>query len=322
MLLRMTLPTPFSAPQALAAVPALDRRPPPEAFTAAAAAAPLPLPLPPPRAPPAATPPPASRQALMAQAQAFMRLMRLGLALLATAAVCVACVAAEHVYLTRLDFARDPATGDALGRTPGTHALKLASTVLTALTLGALGALQAARFRLARLRGTVLPQQRFWRTGFARELALEACLMAVHCPVGCYANWRAGSVGEQYSTYDADSAISMLQLLRLRPLLQLVLLWLSGFESAQTVVVAHRSGVKLGEELAVRAIFKRHAIFATLGAYFFCVALLSYCMHVSERVVCDGAELLSTPFCAIESLNLNYWYNCFWLVIVTSLTIG
>ena len=268
----------------------------------------------------------AQRAKILGYVVASLWRMRLCYSLAALAGLLASCVAAEYVYQARVAFSENPlcdrAHCDRLGATPLTLGLKLLSTLLTLAVLILLACIYAFRVKLLELQGMLLPHQHFWETPFFTWTVLEGLMMALHCPVGCYANWTVLNVGNLHATYDADSIITIFQMVRLRPAVLLLLLTLSGFESMRTVVVSTRSGVKLDEEVAVRAIFKRHAIPATLSAYVFIVAVLSYCMHTAERIVCDSAEFVENGFCADSAMDLSYWLNCVWLIFVTSLTIG
>ena len=258
--------------------------------------------------------------------------------IISLACVIVACLAATYVYDARKNFLQNP-KGDAsftdeLGKTPLTFGLKLASTLLTIASLVALTAQHVFTYRLEQLQGLVLPQQGFFETRSFRAYAFEFILMTVHCPVGCYAIFTFVSTHNLYVVYDADSLTSILSLIRLKPLLLLVITYLAGFDQSRAVIVSSRAGIQIDAYVGMRLLFKKHAILFTLTLYFLIVAVLTYCIHTVEKVVCDqwvqpeaqfqqsGFFLDPGGYCFTPGMALTYWTNCFWFLFITSLTIG
>ena len=243
------------------------------------------------------------------------------------AGLIVSCVAAEYVLQARTQFASDPlgrvtASQDPLGATPTTFWLKLLATLLTAATLLLLVLTHYWRYKLGKCRGVLLPEQKFLHSLHLTEFLVEFACVAIHCPVGCYANVQVANTAGLRALYDADSLITMLQFVRLKPLVLLALLYVSGFESMHTVVVSARSGVKLTEEVALRAVFKKHGINSTVAFYLLALAVLTYCMHTSERVVCLSSDYVAADECPGPQQDMSNWSNSLWGVVITSLTVG
>jgi hypothetical protein len=232
--------------------------------------------------------------------------LRIAYTVASLAGLLVAAAAAEAVFSARTA----PGSTAPLGNTPQAAALKLASTLLTLLALALLCAVHFYRFQLNRARHVVMPLLHFYETPQAARLVLEFAFMAVHCPVGCYANWVTVNAGGSRAVYDADSLLTLIMLVpRLRPLVQLVLLRLSSLLSLRTLVVSSVTGFQFTEDLALRTIFKRHPLTTSLTSYFALVLVFSYALHATERVVCESEDYAATAACGTNTARLSIWWN-------------
>ena len=174
------------------------------------------------------------------------------------AGLAAAIVGAESVYFARK---QDPA-GNPLGRCDAAFRAKLAATVLTACSIGCYAVLAWLRWSIMKIRDTV-PGQRFFESPVLARFAYDACLVALHCPVGCYANLEVFNYAGIISTYDADSLISVVMFLRLMPLFNLAVQTLAHFNRAGANLVSAQSGVRLNTLLALRFTMKRWTVLTT-----------------------------------------------------------
>lgn len=268
-------------------------------------------------APTSAAEAPSDRTAAMLAANAAKARLHLALTLVALASLGTGIAAAEGVYDARL---ADP--GNPLGSTPGNTALKLATTVLTAALLALLALFYWVEYQLQVLQGHLLPSQPFVETELVQWLALEAALLGVHAPVGCYALWSTTNLAGVRIVYDADSMLTILMMYRFKPLVFLLMDWLSGFHSDRALLISRRVEVRLNTETATRYLLKKFSIVSATAMYVLLVMLLSYCMRVVERPLCRSAEAVAAAMCPSAVKDIDSVYNTFWLVLVTSLTVG
>ena len=244
--------------------------------------------------------------------------LHLALTLVALASLGTGVAAAETVYDARL---ADPA-GNARGASPAAFGLKLATTLLTAALLALLALCYLVEYQLQVLQGHTLASQPFVETELLLPLLLEAALLGVHAPVGVYALWSTTNLAGVRIVYDADSLLSALMLYRFKPLLILLMDWLSGFRSDRAVLIGGRVEVRLNSETATRYLLKKFAVVSTVSMYVVVVALLTYCMRVVERPLCRTPEAVAAEMCPNAFRDLDSAYNAFWFVLITSLTVG
>ena len=270
---------------------------------------------PPPSPPPSSA---ASRRDKLRALASQLHLASYAAAFLGLAGLCTAIAAAEFVFTTRT---ANPLSNP-LGVTPTSEALKGLTTALTALLLLCIGVQYHLKWRLRRLAGAVLPLQHFYESQLCIDMLMEIAFGAVHCPAGCYALWRVANVAETHTTYDADSIISCLMFLRLQPWLLLLLRSLTGFDTVRALVVQTQTGVQLDAMLAVRYVLKRKPVVSSVCVYLTLVASASYFMKVAERGLCFEPETLEAGFCPMPAKGMHFTVNAFWLILVTSMTVG
>ncbi len=232
--------------------------------------------------------------------------------------------------------------GNPLGKSDAAFSVKLATTLLTLCSILCHCALAWLRWSVMRIRAAV-PGMRFFESPALPRLLYDACLVAVHCPVGCYSNLVVTNYAGMTSTYDADSLISVVMFLRVMPILNLTVQTLSNFNRAGASLVGAQSGVHLNTMLALRYTMKRWTVLTTTVIFSVCVCVLAYAMRVAERDLCysdsrllDRAGLCATladaaggaaavPPGASPALmpkSPEYIANAFWMVLITALTVG
>ena len=267
--------------------------------------------------------------------------LHVGTAILCMAGLCVAIWAAEEVFTARV---AEPFTNPQ-GRGAAADALKAASSVLTAAAVACAAARHYCLWRLRPHDGLVLrgdavvagsPHDGLMlRGGYALVDALasprgrlalaQLALLLVHCPAGCYAVWRTKNTTGVMVDYDADSLLTLIMLLpRVWPTVELLLRHFSGFDTPRASVMQARTGVRLSTQFATRYLLARRP-FTTASLLYLCtVGLFGYAMKVCERPLCyiswptpEGAN-----WCTDVTKSNNETWNAFWVVIITSLTVG
>jgi hypothetical protein len=250
-----------------------------------------------------------------------------------------AVLAAEYVYHSRKG---DP-TGNPLGVSDEASRAKLATTVFTACSILCHAMLAWLRWKVLNFRDTV-PGQSFFETTLLRRFLYDASLVALHCPYGCYANLRVSNYATISSLYDADSLISVIMFVRIMPVLNLIVSSLSKFNRSGASVIARQSGVNLNTLLAMRYTMQRWTALTTVAIFTVCTCILSYAMRVAERDLChnvitrslDRAGLCTTLEASLGGLEFvpsgvdpdlrpkspEFIANTFWMILVTSLTVG
>lgn len=245
------------------------------------------------------------------------------------AGLVTAIAAAEYVYAARSD-------DNPLGKTPQTEGVKLATTIFTLLSIGCYCVLYALRWRSLHVQGRVLPGQRFTDTALLPAMLYDCALVALHCPVGCYSNLNVLNYAGIHSVYDADSLISVLMFGRLMPLFNLLVTTLSRFNAPGASLVGAQTGVHLNTNLALRYTLQRWTVATTVIMYGVCVSVLAYALRVMERDVCHSPETLTLDRAGLCSVlktesgeevskmpkSLEYMINCYWCILITSLTVG
>ena len=256
------------------------------------------------------------RRQLLAANTTVFRLEMVNL-VLSLASLAAGVMAAETVYNNRN-------YGDQiLGQSASAHALKLATTLLTAAML----LVQAFIFRfelsVQRLQGHIPADLAFWHTRLFRYYVGEALVMAVHMPVGCYGLWSTVNIGGVPITYDWDSLLSCLMFVRLKPLIMVCINQLSDFRSESAMHLAPCVGdVHMDSELAVRYLLKRFSLTFTSLMYMLTVFVLGYWLRVVERILCISPEAISLAMCLGVTKDTDNMYNSLWAILITSLTVG
>jgi hypothetical protein len=252
--------------------------------------------------------------------------LHVGTAFLCMAGLCVAIWAADEVFTARV---MEPFTNPQ-GRSAAADALKGFSSVLTAAAVACAAAHHFCLWRLhPHCDGLVLRGGNALADALASargRLALaQLALLLVHCPAGYYAVWRTKNTTGVMVDYDADSLLTLCMLLpRTWPTVELLLRYFSGFDTTRARVMQLRTGVRLSTQFATRYLLARRP-FVTASLLYLCtVGLFSYAMKVCERPLCyiawptpEGAN-----WCADATKSNNETWNAFWVVIITSLTVG
>ena len=237
---------------------------------------------------------------------------------LGLASLCTAIAAAEDVYTARsLEPLDNP-----LGKTAFNHGAKLATTILTLFMMALLCADYRLEYRLQQLQGHLLPEQTFWETDLPTWLAVEAALLALHAPVGCYGVWRTINIAGVPILYDADSLLSALMFWRLKSSCVFVMGKLSGFHSDRALLIACSIDVRMSAETSLRYLMKRFSVTVTASMYVFLAVLLTYWLRVAERSTCHADAPVGAGMCQGHLKDLESVYNSGWLVLITSLTVG
>ena len=237
---------------------------------------------------------------------------------LGLASLCTAIAAAEDVYATRsLEPLANP-----LGITPYNRGAKLATTILTLLMLPLLCFDYHLEYKLQQLQGHLLPQQTIWETNLPPWLALEAALLALHAPVGCYGLWSTINIAGVPVLYDADSLLSALMFWRLKAVCSYLMSKLSGFHSDRALLIACSIDVRMSPETSLRYLMRRFPVTITACMYVFLAVLLTYWMRVAERSICRADPPVGAGMCSGQLKDLESVYNSAWLILITSLTVG
>jgi hypothetical protein len=248
----------------------------------------------------------ADRHALITLVVTRLRALRLLGIIVSAVSIAAAIVAAEEVFRVRT-------ANGGYGRTTDTDTMKIISTVFTVLCLVCAVIEEQMRWRLRRLQRTVLPTVSYWDTRLPAFAALDLAMTAVHTPMYCYGTFISVLPTTQVTvTYDYDGILSVFMFYRFAKLVLLVLMEATGFETATARFVQRTTRVRFDAHFAFRSLLHANPILASLCIYASAVFVLTYVMRVAEHPV--GGYLGSS--------SLGAGYNCFWLIVITSLTVG
>ena len=253
-------------------------------------------------------------------------LLKLIICLFHFAILATSIVSAELVYSARSTAGREGALGDSASA----NSAKLANTLLVVIELVLICLLYSLLWKQSSVQGRVLPGQFFTESPLLRALLFHLAIGALHWPVGCFALIQIYNYAGAYSVYDVESLVSVLQFARVVPLFNLAVGALTRFNTEAASVVARGGNVLLSTSLALRYAIKKWPVSATLSIYWLLVCALAYAMRVAERDVCfsTSTKVLDTSSaCTADASgnrpkSLEFMSNTFWLVLITSLTVG
>ena len=255
------------------------------------------------------------------QLRQYLRGMRLANLVTTLLSVAASIFAAERVYYNRIMIGGDFTD---LGQDSVADSMKIVSTILTILLCVIIFVTRYTTFEIVKLKNQVIPGQDFFHAAALKETVVEMILMAIHCPMFCYANLKSINPQGLIIIYDWDSLLSTVTLfIRMRIVISIALSETNGVETPTIRIIAKTMRIHFESYFAARKLLDDKPIVTNLAVYALAVAMLSYAVRVAERPVCiQTASLDSSPAPGCPWKDAESPYNALWMIFVTSLTVG
>jgi len=211
-----------------------------------------------------------------------------------------------------------------LGKDSLADATKILSTLLTIILCCIIFVTRYTTFEIVKLKHQVIPGQDFFHAAALKETIIEMMLMAIHCPMFCYANLKSINPQGLIIIYDWDSLLSTVTLfIRMRIVISIALNETNGVETPTIRIIAKTMRIQFESYFAARKLLDDKPIVTNLAVYALAVAMLSYAVRVAERPVCvQTASLDSSPAPGCPWKDAESPFNALWMIFITSLTVG
>ena len=255
------------------------------------------------------------------QLRQYLRGLRIVNLVITLLSVTASIIAAEQVYYNRATIGGDFTD---LGQDSLADAAKILSTLFTIILCCIIFVTRYTTFEIVKLKHQVIPGQDFFHAAALKETIIEMILMAIHCPMFCYANLKSINPQGLIIIYDWDSLLSTVTLfIRMRIVISIALNETNGVETPTIRIIAKTMRIQFESYFAARKLLDDKPIVTNLAVYALAVAMLSYAVRVAERPVCvQTAGLDSSPAPGCPWKDAESPFNALWMIFITSLTVG
>jgi hypothetical protein len=156
-------------------------------------------------------------------------------------------------------------------------------------------------------------------TGLYKQLLFELALSVIHCPPGLDSTFEV-EITRFKVTYSVDSVLTSLVLLRLY-LAGRVLLHFSNYTTERALWVLKMHKLDVSESFVFKAYTESKPLVAVSAVFLVCSVFWAQLLFIYERPERVTETTCPNRDCTEESI-LDNFANCFWLVFVTTATVG